>query len=890
MTSITGIPTTRVSDQFIRQRLLEQTQGDQLDLFRMQTQLSTGRRFELPSEDPIAALRIMNLQRLLERKEQVQSNLATNQSYLSSTDVAMSAVSRIVSEVRADALGVIGTTTTEDQRRAAIQQVDQAIRQLIDVGNQKFRGRYLFAGSDTQVEPFGRPNDRVIQYSGNENSLYSYSDTDLLFETNISGSQAFGALSQVVRGSADLNPVLTFDTRLADLRGGQGIHASAILVSDGRNRTVIDVSSAETIGDVALLIRNNPPAGRTLDVEVTHTGLKIRLVPDPSGTSSENLSIREVGGGTTAGELGILNKDGVGNDWLVGQDLNPVLRKTTSLDNILGRRAWAAVRADGNDNDFILEATTSGAAWNGTKIVLADDPMVTVGNERVEYAAGQVTVFIDEGNTQTHHVVEAIQLARQNDGLPFSARLDPVDSVNGGRALVVATPAGQSAGITADGGDPAFDRTSGIQIVNGGNTYTIEFGDAETVEDLLNALNNSAAGVLAEINAAGTGLDVRSRWSGADFAIGENGGSTASQLGLRTFTLQTRLDNLNYGVGIHQLEGGAASFASCQGATPNNDLRFAARSFGTAWDGFSIEFVNTGTRSVAYDRNAKTLTFTIDNTTTANDILALVAADEDVRADFDVTLMAEGGQPNNGHGLVDEGVWTTAGGSDEGVDFTITRADGVEMKIDLSGSVTIEDVLRQINHHPANAPLVPGGSPALEARLAQYGNGIELVDNSGGTGRLTLLESFGSSAGVDLGLIPKGETGQQGEPSGPAQVIRGSDVDPQETQGLFTALLRLQEGLTANDLSLVSRAMEMLDSSTLQSTFVRAELGARQQGLDVLKERLDGEEVELRTVLSLEHDADIVEVVSKLAAKQAAFQASMMATGKIFQMSLLNYL
>ena len=130
--SIIGIPSTRISDQFSRLVLLRQVQGDQVDLLRLENQLSTGQRFQLPSEDPVAAMRVMSLQQLLARKTQIQSNLTTNQSFLSATDTAMSQVSGMIADVRAAALGVIGTTATDEQRRAAAQQVQQALEQLVN--------------------------------------------------------------------------------------------------------------------------------------------------------------------------------------------------------------------------------------------------------------------------------------------------------------------------------------------------------------------------------------------------------------------------------------------------------------------------------------------------------------------------------------------------------------------------------------------------------------------------------------------------------------------------------------------------------------------------------------------------------------------------------------
>ena len=103
---------------------------------------------------------------------------------------------------------------------------------------------------------------------------------------------------------------------------------------------------------------------------------------------------------------------------------------------------------------------------------------------------------------------------------------------------------------TSGGSGSNLDITSGIQVVNGGETFTIETASAETVQDLLNVLNGSGAGLSASLNDSATGLDIRSRVSGAAFQIGENGGSTASQLGVRTYTGETRLDELNEGVGV----------------------------------------------------------------------------------------------------------------------------------------------------------------------------------------------------------------------------------------------------------------------------------------------------------------------------------------------------
>lgn len=998
MTSIVGIPNTRVSDQFVRQRLMQQVQSDQTAMFRLQIQLSTGRRFERPGEDPVSAGRIMSLQSLLERKEQVQTNLTTNQSFLSSTDVAMSRMSGMIADVRGAAMAVIGTAASEEQRSAAAMQVNEAIMQLLDAGNQNFRGRYLFAGSTTLTRPFEMVGQGAIEYRGNENTLLSYSDVDLLFETNVDGSYVFGAISEPVRGSVDLNPVINANTRLADLRGGQGISSGSIAISDGTNSTIIDISGAANLGDVAQMIRDNPPAGRELEVEITTSGLKIRLNQDAPG----DLSINEVGRGTTAGELGILAEMGIGLGTVEGQDLDPILRKTTQLDTILGARARAVVRASSNDNDFILEADRNGADLNGVTVRFVDDPGVSFGNETVAYdaATGQIEIGIDEGNTLAQHVIDAINAAHTLGAIPFSARLDPLDQkVNPGTGLIAATPVAQVAATTAYGSGIEFDRDSGLQIQNGGEIHTIRFNNAETVEDMLNILNGAGAGVLAQINDDLSGIDVRSRLSGTDFAIGENGGTTATELGLRTLTQQTRLEDMNHGFGVMDADDvGSRAKATFDWGT-NAQLVVRSKTAGAEWNDFRTEFVDSGggpgSEFVTWDEVAKTITIGVTpDVTTANDVIQLFESSAGPRDQFDILLDQSQDNTNNGTGAVKLATELTAGGVAGGTDFVITRRDGTELEIDIGGLETIEDVLQAINSHTANA------DGLLIARLATFGNGIELVDESIGNGLHQVDRTMLSTAAIDLGLIPKGEesttaqyagtvataavdfagsdnglmlraqyagTGANGyqvviedtgvesfvfdqtnkilrfeidtlggtsaqdlidlfnadpdastlfsmeldpadgndgsgavaatDPLTPPTVtggtppsITGDDTNGGETEGVFTALLRLKNALQTNDLPQIQRSMDLLDSSVMQLNFARAELGAKQQGLDILSERLDSEELDLREVLSLEHDVDMVEVISNLNARQMALEAGMQATAQTLQMTLLNYL
>jgi flagellar hook-associated protein 3 FlgL len=150
-----------------------------------------------------------------------------------------------------------------------------------------------------------------------------------------------------------------------------------------------------------------------------------------------------------------------------------------------------------------------------------------------------------------------------------------------------------------------------------------------------------------------------------------------------------------------------------------------------------------------------------------------------------------------------------------------------------------------------------------------------------------------SPAAIDLGLLASGQESRSSSTSGAdaePDVLTGRDVNPQETEGLFTALVRLQQALLANDERGIQRSMAMLDHASTDMTFARAELGARQQSLDVHQTRLDTEDVQMQQDLSQAYDVDLAQVISDLTARQAALQASLKTIATMAQMTLLNFL
>ena len=117
-----------------------------------------------------------------------------------------------------------------------------------------------------------------------------------------------------------------------------------------------------------------------------------------------------------------------------------------------------------------------------------------------------------------------------------------------------------------------LDLRGGLVIRNGTHSATINLDDAETIEDILNRINQADVGVWARVADDGKRLEVRNRVSGIDLTIEENGGTAATVLGLRTMHGGTPLSSLNAGRGVRTIAGADFRISTRDGTNIDIDV------------------------------------------------------------------------------------------------------------------------------------------------------------------------------------------------------------------------------------------------------------------------------------------------------------------------------
>lgn len=890
MSSIIPIPTTRVGDYFIRQRLIGQVQNDQLDLFQLQNQISTGNRLQLPSDDAPAALRAINLQRLLDRKGQIQTNVQANNNFLSAAESKLSSAADLLINIRAETVGIAGTLSNADARQTLIQQIDQALNTLVATGNADYQGQYLFSGSRSQDQPYSY-DGYTVQYNGNEGVQRSFVDLERLFDTNLAGTDVFGGISSQIQG-IDLIPHLSESTLVSTVNDGAGISRNggltvSINTGSATVSSVVDLSGAVTLGDVVRLIERGAPAGTTIVAGVTGTGLAL-------STTSGTITISEVAQGKAASELGILTATSAGpTSSISGSALHPAVLKTTPLSSLLGTMAQARLTSVNANNDIVLTANQNGANFNDVDVVFMNDGVA--GAETANYNSGTktLTVHVQAGFSTATQVVAAI-----NTEGTFTATADYHDATAIGQAGSNPVEIKTFTDATSGGSGSALDADGGLVISNGNRSATIDTSTAETVEDLLNLINGAGLGVVAEINASRSGINVRSRLSGAGLSIGENGGTLAAQLGIRNLTVESELGDFNGGVGVPTTDtletidsakldslrivarDGTVLDATFTGATT---LQSVVQAINTATGN------NTGTTAVlarlTADGNGIEL---VDSSTSATGNLIVQNVPGTTAAEY-LGFVPAGATQQSSNTIEGAGSYLMTGGKVLGTDLRITARDGNELLIDLAGAQTVQDVIDRINTNAANNV----GSTKVVAQIARTGNGIELVDQSTvTTGDLIVSDVQGSQAAQYLGFVAAGQTQNASHATDGSgdYVLQSADRNTIEPDSVFDTLIRLKEALSRADAEEVGRSIERLDTDISRVTFARSEIGSRLQSLEVIGTKLEDENVQLKSALSDDMDVDLVEAISNMTARQYSLQASLQTSAALLQLSLLDFI
>lgn len=187
----------RISTSMMHSNALSAMMRRQSDVSKTQTELSSGQRVQKPSDDPVAAVRIMQLEQSKSANTQYGATINAASSRLSQEEQSLTDTQNILQRVRELAIQSNSATLNAADRKTIVVELGHLNNQLLSIANRKdANGEYVFAGLSSGVQPFTLDANNAISFAGTDAARSLQIGDSQFVQDGDSGQQVFMGIPQ----------------------------------------------------------------------------------------------------------------------------------------------------------------------------------------------------------------------------------------------------------------------------------------------------------------------------------------------------------------------------------------------------------------------------------------------------------------------------------------------------------------------------------------------------------------------------------------------------------------------------------------------------------------------------------------------------------------------
>lgn len=178
----------RVTDKMAYNQVTQNLQKNRSEMGNLQNQAATQKRINKPSDDPIAAARVLSSRTDEKMAKQFLKNIDIARSFLEASDQSLNELTENL--MRAKELVLQSANDAgggEETRRITAQEVEQIHNQAISIANRKLGERYIFGGFRTTKAPF----DVAGNYVGDDGDIRIQINKGTFVPMNVTGGKIF---------------------------------------------------------------------------------------------------------------------------------------------------------------------------------------------------------------------------------------------------------------------------------------------------------------------------------------------------------------------------------------------------------------------------------------------------------------------------------------------------------------------------------------------------------------------------------------------------------------------------------------------------------------------------------------------------------------------------
>ncbi|HOV25205.1 MAG TPA: flagellar hook-associated protein FlgL [Pseudobacteroides sp.] len=169
----------RITNNMLINNMIGYISGNLNRMDKLQTQLATGKKISVPSDDPIVAAKALKLRTDVAEIDQFKRNANDADSWTMLTENAMGMLVDVLQRARELAVqGANGTLTAEDKGKIQ-KEIEQLKEQVIHIANTTYAGRYVFSGHATDIPLISEDGTYNVSVASEETAIIKSGLIDL---------------------------------------------------------------------------------------------------------------------------------------------------------------------------------------------------------------------------------------------------------------------------------------------------------------------------------------------------------------------------------------------------------------------------------------------------------------------------------------------------------------------------------------------------------------------------------------------------------------------------------------------------------------------------------------------------------------------------------------
>ncbi|WP_226037127.1 flagellar hook-associated protein FlgL [Aquibacillus saliphilus] len=183
----------RVTQSMLSNNMLRNLSNSYNNLDKYMDQLSTGKKINKPSDDPVVAMKGMNYRSQVGNVEQYQRNINEVHTWMDNSDASLDEATQALQRLRELSVQASNGTYEDGQRKNIAEEVDQLKDHLVEIANTKVNDKYIFNGTSTTEKPVTVDGDGIVtNVSENEQAVNIEVTSGTKLQTNINPTNVFG--------------------------------------------------------------------------------------------------------------------------------------------------------------------------------------------------------------------------------------------------------------------------------------------------------------------------------------------------------------------------------------------------------------------------------------------------------------------------------------------------------------------------------------------------------------------------------------------------------------------------------------------------------------------------------------------------------------------------